>query len=176
MTSFTYDILNWNPINTQSFNLLTKINIKPDIKLLELFKAAPLNNILCKISETDDPKYDNTLVFGKIDKSTIDNSYYITLDLVWNSYPNNDKKGKIEFLEKSVYETIDYLENKDASPIVAKEPEVYYKDVETKDVETKNDNNCLTSRMKLVDIILPISISLVIIGLLKYILPEKLFN
>ena len=111
---YVYEIINWEPINTNSMNLLSKVNIKPDIKLLELFKIAPLYNILCKISDTNSV-YDNKVIYGKIDQSLHDNTYYITLDHVWFNYP--DKNGKIEFLANTVYQTIDYIENKGSPEI-----------------------------------------------------------
>jgi hypothetical protein len=98
MSKYEYDIVSWEPVNTNSFNLLSKVKINPDIKLLELFELAPVHNILCKVSGTNS-KYDNKVVYAIIDKSMIDNCYYATLDHVWNSYPDKDKNGKIEFLK-----------------------------------------------------------------------------
>jgi hypothetical protein len=174
MTSYTYDVLNWEPINTNSFNLLTKLNIKPDIKLLELFKLAPLNNILCRISGTD-TDYDGKIVYGIIDKSEMDNSYYITLDYVWNGYPDENKKGKIEFFEKSVFETIDYIVEPNASPVILDEKEIE-KDNKPLYRKVENGKTCVDSRMKMSDILLPIGISLVIIGLLNYLTPKKFLD
>jgi hypothetical protein len=199
--NYKYQIYNWNPINTDSFNLLVKINIKPDIKLLELFKIAPLRNILCKVSGTDNENY-HQLTYGKIDKSDMDDSYYITLDTVWNSYPTPGKLGEITFYPETVYKTIDYISKKDASPIVditnkplptlnllynsnetnnevATSKDVTSKDVASKDVPSLTYpplQFCSSNRMKLQDIILPIGISLILIGLLSYALPKKLFN
>jgi hypothetical protein len=205
--NYKYQIDNWNPINTDSFNLLVKINIKPDIKLLELFKIAPLRNILCKVSGTDNENY-HQLTYGKIDKSDTDDSYYITLDTVWNSYPTPGKLGEITFYPETVYKTIDYISKKDASPIVNinNQPlptlNLLYNSNETNnEVKSKEDSNeksnekyneksndvsasltypplqfCSSNRMKLQDIIIPIGISLILIGLLSYGLPKKLFN
>jgi hypothetical protein len=205
--NYKYQIYNWNPINTDSFNLLVKINIKPDIKLLELFKIAPLHNILCKVSGTDNEKY-HQLTYGKIDKSDTDDSYYITLDTVWNSYPTPGKLGDITFYPESVYKTIDYISKKDASPIIEIKKDVnkplptlnlLYNSNETNNEvpneapsEVANKSNspvaasltypplplqfCSSNRMKLQDIIMPIGISLILIGLLSYVLPKKLFN
>ena len=115
-----YDIKSFDPININSFNLLTKVKIKPDLKLLNLFEKAPLHNILCKIKGTNS-KYDDKIIYGKIDKSVLnDGFYYVTLDIVWSGYPDLNKNGKIEFLEESVNETIDYLVN-NGSPIINQE-------------------------------------------------------
>ena len=84
---YIYDIHQWNPINTRSFNLLASVKIKPDVKLLDLFKLAPLHNILCRISGTDS-EYDDKIIYGKIENSKDDESYYIILDHVWKSYPD----------------------------------------------------------------------------------------
>ncbi len=201
---YSYPINNWDPINTDSFSLLTKINIKPDIKLLELFKIAPLRNILCKVSGTNNEKY-HQLTYGKIDKSDIDESYYITLDIVWNSYPTPENFGIITFYPETVYKTIDYISEKDASPIIninkdINEPlptlNLLYNSNETNNEkknkdETNNEKNesnptfsltyppsqfCSSNRMKLEDIIIPIAISLILIGILSNILPKKFFN
>ena len=191
MTKYIYDILNWNPLNTNSFNLLTIVNIKPDIKLLNLFKIAPLNNILCKIHGTDS-SYDNNYSYTRIDKSTEDDTYYITLDKIWKSYPMPEKYGKIEFLDQSVYKTIDYLTNPNASPIITPTElttpnlNLLYNDTET---NQEFDNNvvkpndgiatnqfCSNPRMKLSDILIPIGISFILIGLLAYIFPKKVFK
>lgn len=173
MPDYKYKILNWYPVNTNFFNLLTKVKIKADVKLLELFKLAPLNNILCKISGTD-MSYDNKIVYGIIDKSNEnDTEYYITIEHIWDSYPDENKKGDIEFLENTVYQTIDYIE-KDGDPIIGdeknKNPE--YKDVQQKDTQ----KNIYNPNMKIHDIFLPIAISLIIIGILSFICPKKFFN
>ena len=42
---YVYEIINWEPINTNSMNLLSKVNIKPDIKLLELFNKSKIDLI-----------------------------------------------------------------------------------------------------------------------------------
>ena len=203
--NYKYPIYNWNPINTDSFNLLVKVNIKPDIKLLELFKIAPLSNILCKISGTDNEKY-HQLTYGKIDKSQYDESYYITLDTVWNSYPTPGKLGEIVFYPETVYKTIDYISKKDASPIVEINKDkplptlnLLYNDNDTnKEVQTSLSSSlssslpsspsleasltspplqfCSSKRMKLQDIMIPIGVSLILIGLLSYVLPKKVFN
>lgn len=209
MTSYIYDIKRWNPINTKSFNLLVNLQIVPDIKLLELFKLAPLHNILCKISETNS-EYDNKITYGKIDKSTEDETYYITLDKVWKSYPDLNKLGKIEFLADTVYQTINYITNPDASPIIKTDNELptlnlLYNDSTNKVGQQALPNAmpnalpnalsgqqqlassspfslstapqfCSNPRMKLSDMLIPIGLSLVIIGLLTYMFPKKLFN
>jgi hypothetical protein len=175
--SYVYDILSFDPINTNSFNLLTRVKINPDIKLLSLFEKAPLHNILCKLSGTNS-QYDQKTVYGKIDKSLLDDSYYITLDHIWNSYP--DKNGKIEFLEKSVEETIEYLVN-DGSPVINEEKDgplnLLYNDSEDESKKEKEkekekekkytENDHTNPKMNLYDIIIPISISLIIIGILS---------
>ena len=177
---YVYEIINWEPINTNSMNLLAKVNIKPDIKLLELFKIAPLYNILCKISDTNSV-YDNKVIYGKIDQSLHDDTYYITLDQVWFNYP--DKNGKIEFLANTVYQTIDYIENK-GSPIIdlvstpslnlmSKPPTIASPTIAS--IPSDPVQN-ISPKIKLSDILLPIGISLIVVGLLHYILPKKLFN
>lgn len=198
--SYIYDILQWNPINTHSFNLLAVLKIKPDIKLLELFKLAPLHNILCRISGTNS-EYDNKLIYGKIDKSTEDDSYYITLDQVWKSYPDLNKQGKIEFMADTVYKTIDYIENPDASSVINTDNfntptlNLLYNNSEdnaasspTKSSPTSSSKKsspfslstdpqfCSNPRMKLPDMLIPIGISLIVIGLMMYIFPKKFFN
>lgn len=197
--SYIYDILQWNPINTHSFNLLAVLKIKPDIKLLELFKLAPLHNILCRISGTNS-EYDNKLIYGKIDKSTEDDSYYITLDQVWKSYPDLNKQGKIEFMADTVYKTIDYIENPNASSVIntdnfntptlnllynnsednaaslpASSPTSSPKKSSPFSLST-DPQFCSNPRMKLPDMLIPIGISLIIIGLMMYIFPKKFFN
>jgi hypothetical protein len=156
-------------------NLLAKVNIKPDIKLLELFKISPLHNILCKISDTTSV-YDNKVVYGKIDQSTLDDTYYITLDQVWFNYPS--KNGKIEFLSNTVYQTIDYIEDKGSPDInISTEkkslPNLNLMSVPVS-IEPEQTQN--SPKMKLSDILLPIGISLIVIGLLHYILPKKFLN
>ena len=173
--SYVYEIINWEPINTNCMNLLAKVNIKPDIKLLELFKISPLHNILCKISDTTSV-YDNKVVYGKIDQSTLDDTYYITLDQVWFNYPS--KNGKIEFLSNTVYQTIDYIEDKGSPDInISTEkkslPNLNLMSVPVS-IEPEQTQN--SPKMKLSDILLPIGISLIVIGLLHYILPKKFLN
>lgn len=175
MTKYSYDILNWNPINTNSPSLLTQVKIKPDVKLLELFKKAPLHNILSKITDTD---CEEKVAYGKIDKDD-SNEYYITLDLVWMNYPQ--KNGKIEFFEDSVYKTIDYITEPNASPIILPPLNMLYNDADTnKEIlpnSTKNETQtCFNPRMKLYEILLPIAISFILIGLSKYIFPKKFFK
>ena len=208
-TKYIYDIHQWNPINTRSFNLLASAKIKPDVKLLELFKLAPLYNILCKISGTDS-EYDDKIMYGKIENSTDDNFYYIILDHVWKSYPDSNKQGKIEFMANTVYNTIDYLENPDASPIIYNTNftngpvlNLFYNNEKEKDTSlAKSDTHltshspkfslsspspspfslsttpqfCSNTRMKLSDMLIPIGISFILIGLMSYIFPKKLFN
>jgi hypothetical protein len=203
--SYIYDILQWNPINTHSFNLLAVLKIKPDVKLLNLFKVAPLHNILCRISGTNS-EYDNKLIYGKIDKSTEDDSYYITLDQVWKSYPDLNKQGKIEFMADTVYKTIDYLENPNASSVINTDNfntptlNLLYNNSEDNAVHPEGSSSaplsrsssvpsssspfsvstepqfCSNPRMKLPDMLIPIGISLIIIGLMMYIFPKKFFN
>ena len=171
--SYVYEIINWEPINTNSMNLLAKVNIKPDIKLLELFNIAPLHNILCKISDTNSV-YDNKIVYGEIDKSVENDTYYITLDQVWFNYP--DKKGKIEFISESVHQTIEYIEDK-GSPIINTPNNLLEKSNQILIKEPEPDTNILSNpKMKLSDVLLPIGISLIVIGLLYYALPKKLLN
>jgi len=194
---YIYDILNWNPINTNSFNLLSKVNIKPDVKLLELFKIAPMHNILCRVQGTNSKHYDD-VTYGKIDKSTEDDTYYITLDKIWWSYPDPDKLGQIEFLDQTVFKTIDYITNPNASPIIPfnEAPTLnllYNPENEKTDKNLSNGENnlnaqekavvvttptqfCSSPRMKLSDMLIPIGISLVLIGMLSYILPKKLLK
>lgn len=216
-TKYIYDIHQWNPINTRSFNLLASVKIKPDVKLLELFKLAPLYNILCKISGTDS-EYDDKIMYGKIENSTDDNLYYVILDHVWKSYPDSNKQGKIEFMANTVYNTIDYLENPDASPIIDNTNftngpvlNLFYNNEKEKDISlAKSDTHltshspkfslssplssplsssssspfslsttpqfCSNTRMKLSDMLIPIGISFILIGLMSYIFPKKLFN
>ena len=216
---YIYDIHQWNPINTRSFNLLASVKIKPDVKLLDLFKLAPLHNILCRISGTDS-EYDDKIIYGKIENSKDDESYYIILDHVWKSYPDSNKQGKIEFMADTVYKTIDYLENPDASPIIDNTKfkngpilNLLYNSEKEQDTSlaksdtslAKSDTSskfslsspvsstspsslpspfslstapqfCSNPRMKLSDMLIPIGISLILIGLMSYILPKKLFN
>lgn len=218
---YIYDIHQWNPINTRSFNLLASVKIKPDVKLLDLFKLAPLHNILCRISGTDS-EYDDKIIYGKIENSKDDESYYIILDHVWKSYPDSNKQGKIEFMADTVYKTIDYLENPEASPIIDSTKfkngpvlNLLYNSEKEQDTSlaksdtslAKSDTSskfslsspvsstspsssslpspfslstapqfCSNPRMKLSDMLIPIGISLILIGLMSYILPKKLFN
>jgi hypothetical protein len=216
---YIYDIHQWNPINTRSFNLLASVKIKPDVKLLDLFKLAPLHNILCRISGTDS-EYDDKIIYGKIENSKDDESYYIILDHVWKSYPDSNKQGKIEFMADTVYKTIDYLENPEASPIIDNTKfkngpilNLLYNSEKEQDTSlaksdtslAKSDTSskfslsspvsstspsslpspfslstapqfCSNPRMKLSDMLIPIGISLILIGLMSYILPKKLFN
>lgn len=190
MSEYSHEILNWEPINTNSFSLLAKIEIKPTIELLELFKRAPLNNILCKVSGTNSD-YDNKVVYGIIDKSEWDDTYYITLDHIWNSYPDKTKQGKIEFFPKSVEATINYINDK-AGPLIpasdflenTNQPKEVKK-IQTygssspifpKEEDKETSDICNNPRMQLSDILLPIGLSLVLIGLLQYIFPKKFFN
>jgi len=217
---YSYDIHQWNPINTRSFNLLASLKIKPDVKLLDLFKLAPLYNILCKISGTDS-EYDGKILYGKIENSTEDDSHYIILDHVWKSYPDVNKQGKIEFLADTVYKTIDYLENPDASPIIDSASfkngpvlNLLYNSADkglaksdkksdtlstfslspsstspssTSPSSTSPSSTspfsvstapqfCSNPRMKLSDMLIPVGISLIVIGLMIYVFPKKLFN
>lgn len=209
---YIHDIHQWNPINTRSFNLLASVKIKPDVKLLDLFKLAPLHNILCRISGTDS-EYDDKIIYGKIENSKDDESYYIILDHVWKSYPDSNKQGKIEFMADTVYKTIDYLENPEASPIIDNTKfkngpilNLLYNSEKEQDTSlAKSDTSskfslsspvsstspsslpspfslstapqfCSNPRMKLSDMLIPIGISLILIGLMSYILPKKLFN
>ena len=100
-----YNILGWNPMNTENVSTLASCYIKPDLKLLELFNRAPLNNVLLQISGTNSV-YDNKKIFGVIDKSSdVPNCrqnffnctglYVITMDSTWMGYPK--KLGTIEF-------------------------------------------------------------------------------
>ena len=208
--SYSYDIQDWNPINVNSFNLITTVKIKPDVNLLDLFKLAPFHNILCKISGTDSD-YDNKIVYGKIEKSLTEaDSRWITLDHVWKSYPT-DKKGKIEFFPDTVYKTIDYLTEPNANPVI--KPDEFNIPMLNLLYNSDNSNNskklsehgnvtssrfnsslpslpsslplvslstepkfCSNPRMKLSDMLIPIGVSLVCIGLLNYVFPKKLFN
>jgi hypothetical protein len=194
--SYSYDIHQWNPINTHSFNLLASVKIKPDVKLLELFKLAPLHNILSRINGTDS-EYDNKIIYGKIDKSKDDDSYYITLDHVWKSYPDLNKQGKIEFMADTVYKTIDYIENPEASPVIntdtfntptlnllynaSKDNEDAAADKASAPSPSKfslstDPQFCSNPRMKLSDMLIPIGISFILIGLMSYVFPKKFFN
>jgi len=179
---YVYEIKNWNPVNTNSFNLLTKIKITPDIKLLELFKLAPLNNILCKISETNSD-YDR-VTYGTIDKDSDD--YYITIDLIWKSYPDADKMGKIEFLDKTVYKTIEYLTIPNASPVILESDNFDQENSLDSSSPSKSEQKtelgplklgynggdlvngelvsqfCSNPRMKLNDLIIPVGVALIL--------------
>jgi len=165
-----FDIIDWNPINSyDKFNLLTRVHIKPTIELLQLFKNAKDHNLLCTISETE--IYDAT-VYGIIDKSVEDETYYITLDLVWMEYPK--KNGKISF--KSSPKTT-FFTNLQTSPSnVESVSPSNVESVSPNDVETSVDCNDLKSRMKFSDLLIPIGISLVLIGLSKYMFPKEFFN
>jgi hypothetical protein len=148
-----FDIIDWNPINSYNeFNLLTRVHIKPNIELLQLFKDSKDHNLLCTISETETHDAE---VYGIIDKSVDDETYYITLDLVWMQYPK--KNGKISFKKSP---QINFFTNNLES-------------VSPSNLESDND---LKSRMKLSDLLIPIGISLVLIGLSKYIFSKEFFN
>ena len=165
-----FDIIDWNPINSYNeFNLLSRIQIKPTVELLYLFKNVVDHNLLCTITETE--TYDKT-VYGIIDKSTENDNYYIVLDMVWMEYPK--KNGKVSFkpnlnlnfVDKQVDKQEDKKEDKQVDKLDKKVDKQLYKDSSDK----KGD------MMKLSDILIPIAFSLIIIGLSKYILPEKLFD
>jgi hypothetical protein len=156
-----FDIIDWNPINSyDKFNLLTRVHIKPTIELLQLFKNAKDHNLLCTISETETH---NATVYGIIDKSVEDETYYITLDLVWMEYPK--KNGKISF--KSAPKTTFFINNLESPGNLQSSPG-----------NLQSDSNCndLKSRMKFSDLLIPIGISLVLIGLSKYMFPKEFFN
>jgi hypothetical protein len=160
-----FDIIDWNPINSYNeFNLLSRIQIKPTIELLYLFKDTVDHNLLCTITETE--LYDKT-VYGIIDKSSENDNYYIVLDMVWMEYPK--KNGKVSFKTNL---NIDKEEDKEDKEEDKKEDKKLLKD--DNKVDNKVDNK--GDIMKLSDILIPIAISLIIIGLSKYILPEKLFD
>lgn len=161
-----FDIIDWNPINSYSeFNLLTRVHIKPTIELLQLFKDSKDHNLLCTISETESH---DTEVYGIIDKSVEDETYYITLDLVWMQYPN--KNGKISF-KKSPQITF-FTNNLESNS----------QNVGSSNLQSISDNQQsdnlqdLKSRMKLSDLLVPIGISLVLIGLSKYMFSKEFFN
>lgn len=201
MSKYEYDIVSWEPVNTNSFNLLSKVKINPDIKLLELFELAPLHNILCKVSGTNS-KYDNKVVYAIIDKSMIDNSYYATLDHVWNSYPDKDKNGKIEFLKDTVYDTIDYIKGVRKDPIINLNLlDNYNKPMLNENVVGSNVSGSNVSNLKagkpdsinpadneenksneknkkfdIKDVLIPVGISLIVTGLLQYVLSKKFFD
>lgn len=196
MSKYEYDIVSWEPVNTNSFNLLSKVKINPDIKLLELFELAPLHNILCKVSGTNS-KYDNKVVYAIIDKSMIDNSYYATLDHVWNSYPDKDKNGKIEFLKDTVYDTIDYIKGVRKDPIINLNLlDNYNKPVLNENASGSNASNLKAGKpdsinpadnedkkpneknkkFDIKDVLIPVGISLIVTGLLQYVLSKKFFD
>lgn len=199
MSKYEYDIVSWEPVNTNSFNLLSKVKINPDIKLLELFELAPLHNILCKVSGTNS-KYDNKVVYAIIDKSMIDNSYYATLDHVWSSYPDKDKNGKIEFLKDTVYDTIDYIKGVRKDPIInlnlldnynkpmlnenvsgsnaSGSNVVNLKEVVPGETNTSGDKSVDNKNKKfdIKDVLIPVGISLIVTGLLQYVLSKKFFD
>lgn len=119
MNDYSFDILGWNPINTNG-NLMASIYIKPTLRLLSLFNLSVHNNILLKCSNTE--IYDDIEVFGIIDKSSdVLNSrdnffnctglYVITTDFLWNGYPPNN--GMVSFLTGSINEIIKLEEHKD---------------------------------------------------------------
>jgi hypothetical protein len=100
---------------------MTKVSIEVNPKLLELFQLAPFFSILCKVTGTNS-SYDDKMVYGTIDMSSSEKAiYYITLDHIWASYPDQNKKGKITFFADSVGETIQYLTEKNASPIIGQQ-------------------------------------------------------
>ena len=192
--TYTYDILTWDPIQTNSFNLMTIVSIKVNPKLLALFQLAPFFSILCKVTGTNS-SYDDKMVYGTIDMSTSEKSiYYITLDHIWASYPDQNKKGQITFFAESVGETIQYLTEKNASPIIGQQvadgmaTDGMVADGMASSIKKFGTNNpslisgnvtnqfCSNSRMKLSDIFLPVGISLLLIGGLHYVLPKKLLN
>jgi hypothetical protein len=156
-----FDIIDWNPINSYNeFNLLTRVHIKPNIELLQLFKDSKDHNLLCTISETETHDAE---VYGIIDKSVDDETYYITLDLVWMQYPK--KNGKISFKKSpQINFFTNNLESVSPSNLESVSPS---------NLESDND---LKSRMKLSDLLIPIGISLVLIGLSKYIFSKEFFN
>ena len=122
--TYTYDILTWDPVQTNSFNLMTKVSIEVNPRLLALFQLAPFFSILCKVTGTNS-SYDDKMVYGTIDMSSSEKAiYYITLDHIWASYPDQNKKGKITFFAESVGETIQYLTEKNASPIIAQHVDI----------------------------------------------------
>jgi len=162
-----FDIIDWNPINSYNeFNLLSRIQIKPTIELLYLFKDTVDHNLLCTITETE--LYDKT-VYGIIDKSTENDNYYIVLDMVWMEYPK--KNGKVSFKPNLNIDKED-KEDKDENKQEDKQ-ENKQENKQLLKVVNKVDKGDI---MKLSDILIPIAISLIIIGLSKYILPEKLFD
>lgn len=161
-----FDIIDWNPINSYNeFNLLTRVHIKPTIELLQLFKDSKDHNLLCTISETE--TYD-TEVYGIIDKSVEDETYYITLDLVWMQYPK--KNGKISFKKSP---QITFFTNN----LESNSQNVGSSDLQSVGDNQQSDNSQdLKSRMKLSDLLIPIGISLVLIGVSKYMFSKEFFN
>jgi hypothetical protein len=170
-----FDIIDWNPINSyDKFNLLTRVHIKPTIELLQLFKNAKDHNLLCTISETETH---NATVYGIIDKSVEDETYYITLDLVWMEYPK--KNGKISF--KSAPKTTFFINNLESPGNLQSSPGNLQSspgNLQSSPGNLQSDSNCndLKSRMKFSDLLIPIGISLVLIGLSKYMFPKEFFN
>ena len=165
-----FDIIDWNPINSYNeFNLLSRVHINPTIELLQLFKDSKDHNLLCTISETE--IYDGK-VYGIIDKSVEDETYYITLDLVWMQYPK--KNGKISFKESP---QINYfINNLESSNL---ESSNLKNNLESSNLKNNLENvsdTDLKSRMKLSDLFIPIGISLVLIGLSKYMFSKEFFN
>lgn len=120
----TFDIMSWDPIYIDTMNLNAMVYIKPTLSLLKFFQKAPANNILVKVSGTQNKDYDNKLVFGTIDKSSDvpnkrDNMfnctglYCITMDLVWKGYPL--EKGKITFFTGTVEKIVNMIVNPKAN-------------------------------------------------------------
>jgi len=169
MDSYVYDIIRWDPINTDSFNLLAKCKIKADVKLLELFKSTPSKNILCTIHNTE--KYSGKEIYGMIDTSTLQvGEYYITLDHIWLGYPEK-QQGSIHFKksalsdEEIIFTQIPNVVGVQSNANVM-EPIAMQ---QASPVDTvPNPSVCINPRMKLSDIFIPIGISLIIIGLMNY--------
>ena len=57
--NYKYQIYNWNPINTDSFNLLVKINIKPDITLPDAQNAFEIINELRMVEKFELDDFDS---------------------------------------------------------------------------------------------------------------------
>lgn len=164
MNHHIYDIINWDPINTNSFNLLAKIEIKADVKLLELFNKAPLFNVLCQIIDTEN--YGNKVIYGTIDRSLNDDTkYYITLDHVWLGYPV--KNGKIQFFPNTVNKTIEYVNSKINDPIIVPNTntEVISNNLSVPALTTELTTEKV--KIKITDLIYPVLISLSIIVLIQ---------
>ena len=161
-----FDIIDWNPINSYNqFNLLTRIQIKPTVELLDLFKNADNHNLLCTITETE--SHDKT-VYGIIDKSNENDNYYIVLDMVWMEYPK--KNGKVSFKPNVNLNNVNLNLNFDKQGDKQGDKQM---DTFNQDILKENKKGDI---MKLSDILIPIAFSLIIIGLSKYILSEKLFD